>query len=117
MAAIDVHQPSVNLRIVGSGSSGLSGARVVFTPSTTGCSPSATTGTFLRQTDANGWLTERGLPFGTYTACVDRALTSGSNTYTYRKNLGTITNSAPGGTPTAQQFSLTTSDTRASCAT
>jgi hypothetical protein len=114
VAAVDVHQPSVNLQIVGSGGSELSGARVVFTPSTTGCSPKTGTNTFVRQTDANGYLTSPGLPFGTYTACVDRALTSGTGTATYRKNLGTITNTAPGGTAAAQA-SLTTSDTKLSC--
>jgi hypothetical protein len=111
-AAISVHQPSVNLRIVGSGGSGLSGARVVFTPSSSGCSPKAATNTFQRQTNADGYLTSPGLPFGTYTACVDRAFASG----TYRKNLGTISNTAPGGTAAAQH-SLTTSDTKNSCAT
>jgi Tfp pilus assembly protein PilV len=116
-AIIDVHQPSVNLRIVDSTASGMSGARVVFTAATTGCGRSATVATFVRQTDANGYLVDRGLPFGTYTGCVDRAITSGGITQTYRKNLGTITNTNPAGTAVGTQFSLTTSDTRASCAT
>jgi Tfp pilus assembly protein PilV len=107
VTTVEAHQPSVNLKIVDKDNNPLTGARVVFTPSPAECGPTPTMGRFARLTQS-GFLVDRGLPFGTYTACATLDATK-----TQGRNLGVITNTSPAGTAPAQHM-VRTSD-KAAC--
>jgi Tfp pilus assembly protein PilV len=110
-ASVTTHQPSVNLKVVGSGSTPLSGANMVFTPVPASCGSVSNTTKFARTSGADGFATERGLPFGKYTVCVDKVI---SGTTRRETMASTIDNTSPAGvTPT--QMTLTTADTAGGC--
>jgi Tfp pilus assembly protein PilV len=92
-SSVDAHQPSVNLKAVAPDGTPLAGDEVRFT-ATSGCGSTSGTAKFVRTVGADGYLLlDRGLPFGDYTACVDRRI---SSTW-YRRQLP-FQNRAPGGT-------------------
>ena len=101
VASVAVREPPVDL-LVTQGGRPVSGATVKLTGTAAGCGalPSRTTG-------ADGYVTDRALPYGTYDACV-QATVSGT-TYALR---GTIANTAPGGVPVGRAtYALTTAGT------
>lgn len=83
---VAVRLPPIELQAL-SGGSPVAGAVARFTATGSGCN-----GTTTRTTGRDGFLTERGLPYGTYAVCVQAGT---------RRLLGTVDNSAPTGVPAA----------------
>jgi hypothetical protein len=81
---IAVRLPPIDLQVL-DGAAPVAGAVASFTATGSGCN-----GTTTRTTGGDGFLTERGLPYGTYDVCVQ----AGS-----RHLLGTVDNRAPAGVP------------------
>ena len=109
--SVNAHQPSVALKVIDSSDAPMSGARVVFTATNTGCGSTSANAKFVRTTDSTGFVPDRGLPFGTYTVCVDKNL-SGTNR---RETVaGTINNTGPAGA-TVADVKLTSSDSSGTC--
>jgi Tfp pilus assembly protein PilV len=104
---VNVHQPRVNLKVLNSSSAPQVDARVVFTAvesaSTKVCGSTAPTAKFERRTDATGFLPDPGLPFGTYSVCVDKWV---SGTSYKRSSTFTINNKLPDGDPTLTTVTL-----------
>jgi Tfp pilus assembly protein PilV len=101
VASVIVREPPVDL-LVTRGGRPLQGATVQLTGTGSGCGalPSRTTG-------ADGYVTDRALPYGTYDVCV-QATVSGT-TYFAR---GAVANTAPGGVPVGRAtYDLTTAGT------
>ncbi len=84
--AVTVRLPPVDLRVV-SGASAVPGATVRLTATGSGCS-----GTTTRTTGADGSITDRALPYGSYDVCVQ----SGT-----QRLLGRVANTVPTGVPLA----------------
>jgi Tfp pilus assembly protein PilV len=87
---VAVRLPPIDLYVV-SGGRPLEGATVRFTATGSGCS-----GTTTRATGADGTLTERGLPYGTYDVCVQATISSVT-----RRLTGSVANVVPTGVPVA----------------
>ncbi|HEX5145862.1 MAG TPA: prepilin-type N-terminal cleavage/methylation domain-containing protein [Conexibacter sp.] len=90
---VTVLEPPVDLRVVNNGTP-VASAQVFMTGTGSGCGalPTQTT-----STATNGYLPDRGVPYGPYNVCV-LVLKSGS---TYYKKTGTISNTSPRGVPVA----------------
>lgn len=99
--AVTVFEPPVDLLVTRSGNP-VSGATVKLTGTASGCGalPNRTTG-------ADGYMTDRALPYGTYNVCVQA--TVGSTTYALR---GTVSNTRATGVPSSSAtYALTTAGT------
>lgn len=99
--AVNLFEPPVDLYVT-QGGNPVANAIVKLTGTGSGCGalPSRTTG-------ADGYLTDRALPWGPYSACVQA--TVGSTTY---KATGTFSNTSPTGVPVSSAtYNLTTAGT------
>lgn len=100
-AAVTVREPPVDL-LVTQGGRPVNGATIKLTGTGAGCGPLPN-----RTTGADGYITDRALPYGPYDVCV-QANVLGTN-YFLR---GAIANTAPGGVPVARAtYALTTAGT------
>ncbi len=88
--AVSVRLPPVDLQVV-SGGRAVTGATARLTATGSGCS-----GTTTRTTGADGFLTDRALPYGTYDVCVQATVASVT-----RRLTGSVANTAPTGVPVA----------------
>jgi type II secretory pathway pseudopilin PulG len=101
VTAVTVREPPVDLFVKRSGSA-VSGATVKLTGTASGCGalPNRTTG-------SDGYMTDRALPYGTYSVCVQGTVSG--TTYFLR---GTVTNTVPSGVPVGSAtYDLTTRGT------
>ena len=116
MSDVDAFQPSVNLKVQDSGGAVVSGARVVFTQDTgtapAVCGSTSNSARFVRTTGADGFLTDRGMPFGKYTVCVDKVI----GTSRYRREPIAVNNTSPAGV-TPSTVSLPSTSTTVACST
>jgi hypothetical protein len=87
-AAVTLREPPVDL-LVTRGGSAVSGATVRLTGTASGCGPLP-----ARTTGADGYLTDRALPYGTYSVCVQATI----STTTYMAT-GSVANTAASGVP------------------
>lgn len=111
LSVVDAFQPSANVRVMASSTTPATGARVVFTPTDTKCSPTAGITKFVRFTGDDGYLLDRGLPFGKYNVCAQRVVGS-----TTRRDptVNGLDNSAPTGSA-SHTFTITSGDTSGAC--
>ncbi len=99
--AVNLFEPPVDL-LVTKGGVPVSGAIVKLTGTGSGCGPLPN-----RTTGADGYVTDRALPWGPYSACVQA--TVGGTTYAAR---GTFANTSPSGVPVGSAtYNLTTAGT------
>jgi hypothetical protein len=94
--SVTVREPSINLSVRNSSNAVLTNARVFVTPLDSGCGSTYP----MQLTNSSGALPQPGYPFGRYLVCADNG--SGN-----RRQVATITNTAPAGTATTT-MSLTT---------
>jgi Tfp pilus assembly protein PilV len=91
LPAAKVRLPSINLRVLYNGaaltSAYRSSTRIVATQTSVGCTSPAEKFTFNGpSTDANGWMLNPALPFGSYSVCVE-SLVPGSGTTPKKKSV------------------------------
>jgi Tfp pilus assembly protein PilV len=72
--AVDALQPRANVKVTEDGTKAVNAARVVFTATDSTCGSTANGARFVRYTGTDGYVPDRGLPFGRYTVCAERVV-------------------------------------------